>query len=87
VNWCFILLKLHLIEQVIIDMFQKVGQIILKKCKIVFRVQMLLKKIWIYDVISKNTCSNINRLSIVFEILDFFVNEDFDRNNNDNYVY
>jgi len=45
----------------------KIGQIILKKYKIVFRVQMLFKKIWTYDVISKNTCPNINRpLSLKF---------------------
>jgi len=42
-------------------MSQKVG-IILKKCKICFRIQMLFKKVWTYDVIFKNTCLNINRL-------------------------
>jgi len=42
-------------------MSQKVGQIILKECKIVYRVQMLFKKVWIYDVNSKNTYPNINR--------------------------
>jgi len=68
VSWCSILLKPHLVEQVIIDIFQKVWQIILKKCKIVFRVQMLLKKVWTYVyVISKNTYPNINRpLSLKF---------------------
>jgi len=55
------------VKKVIIDMSQKIGQIILKKCKIVFRVQMLFKKVWTYDVISKNTCPNINRpLSLKF---------------------
>lgn len=68
VSWCSILLKPHLVEQVIIDISQKkVGQIILKKCKIVFRVQMLFKKVWIYDVIPKNTCPKVNRpLSLKF---------------------
>jgi len=60
VSWCSILLKPYSVEKDI-DMSQKVG-IILKKCKICFRIQMLFKKVWTYDVIFKNTCLNINRL-------------------------